>query len=269
MARNPLSVGPVRFHCVTTMNENGWKESGERMVLSFLQFWPEEAKPLVVYAEDFTPPAMDGIEVRKLPEWLDRFKAKYGKMPAATGYRPGRYDYRFDAIKFSHKVAALTDFGMDLTDGVMIVMDADTLTHSPVTVAWLEGLFPEPAYLAWLDRENAHPECGFVMYRCGHPYHRQFMESFRAYYTSGELFKLKETHDSFVLQQLVTHKIIAKKIPRPVSLSGDKRWHHPFVNGPLGACMDHLKGPGRKAQGKSNRRDMRNQRPELYWRGAV
>src|SRR5262249_15481656 len=124
------------------MNERGWNESGRRMVESFVQLWPEEAKPLVIYAEDFTPPDMPGIEVRRLPAWLAVFKDKWGRVPPASGRRTGSYDYRFDAVKFSHKVAALTDLGLELSEGVMIVVDADTLTHEPVTTDWLAGLFP-------------------------------------------------------------------------------------------------------------------------------
>lgn len=253
----------MKFHVVTTMHIKGWNETGKRMAESFAAKWPENAKPLTIYAEDFDV-AMPGVEVRQLPTWVDDFKAKYRHTPAFVGQRNGAYDYRWDAVKFSHKVGALTDFGEHLTDGVLIWLDADTFTHAEVTEDWLESLFPEPAYIAWLDRLNSHPECGFVMYRCDHPYHASFMQSFRNLYTSGELFKLRETHDSFALQHLVTGKVVNRKIPPPVSLSGDKNWHHPFVNGPLGEKIDHLKGP-RKAEGKSRPRDMRVKRSEPYW----
>jgi len=252
----------MKFHVVTTMNRAGWEETGRRMAASFNHRWPEAAMPLTVYAEDFEPDV--AVHVRRLPDWLDKFKADYGGAESARGHRNGVYDYRWDAIKFAHKVAAVTDFGAALTDGVMIWLDADTFTHSDVTVEWLEGLFPEPAYLAWLDRINAHPECGFVMYRSSHPYHRNFMESYRNLYTSGELFKLDQTNDCTALQRIVTVKMANGKIPAPVSLSGDRSWHHPFVNGPLGACMDHMKGP-RKAQGRSRKRDTRKMRTEPYW----
>lgn len=252
------------------MNAQGWEQTGRRMVESFVEHWPTDALPLVVYAEDFDPPDMPGVEVRRLPDWLSQFKARWGKTPAYNGHRNGRYDYRFDAVKFSHKVAALTDFGLGLDDGVMIVMDADTFTHAPVTASWLEGLFPEPAYIAWLDRLNSHPECGFVMYRAAHPYHRNFMESFRNLYTSGEIFKLKETHDSYALWHMVYAKTVNGKIPKAVSLSGAAvRTSHPFINGPLGAALDHCKGPIRKENGRSHRRDLVLPRKEPYWCGGV
>jgi len=255
----------MKFHVVTTMNREGWEETGRRMAASFNQRWPAKAKPLTVYAEDFEPDVP--VEVRRLPDWLAEFNQKHKHVPEFNGMRNGAYDYRWDAVKFAHKVAAVCDFGLGLSDGIMIWLDADTYTHADVTGDWLERLFPEPAYLAWLDRYNSHPECGFVMYRASHPYHRHFMESYRALYLSGDLFRLEQTNDCAALQHVVLAKVLRCKIPVPVSLSGDKGWHHPFVNGPLGERLDHLKGP-RKQEGRSRRRDSRHPRSEEYWRAG-
>jgi hypothetical protein len=154
-------------------------------------------------------------------------------------------------VKFAHKVAALTDAALEMSDGVLIWLDADIFTHADVTSDWLERLFPPPAYLAWLDRKSAHPECGFVMYRCSDPYHREFMEAFRRLYTSGEIFRLPETHDSFVLQHLVHVKVVTRKIAVPASLSGDgRRASHVLANSPLSTRIDHMKGQ-RKAIGRT------------------
>lgn len=234
------------------------------MARSVLERWPAEAMPLTIYAEEFEPDIAD-VAVRRLPAWLADFKRIYGPVSSANGRRNGTYSYKFDCVKFAHKVAALTDFGATLDDGVMIWLDADTFTHADVTAGWLDRLFPGPAYLAWLDRVNNHPECGFVMFRCTHPAHRWFMDAFARLYISREVFRLQETHDSCVLQHLVQTAVGQRRIEWPVSLSGDPRWHHPFVNGPLGACMDHAKG-GRKIEGRSRMRDLKVPRTEEYWR---
>ena len=42
---------------------------------------------------------------------------------------------------------------------------------------------------------------------------------------------------------------------------------HPFVNGPLGRYMDHLKG-GRKDEGRSSDKDLVVARTEAYWTQA-
>lgn len=259
-------MGGLKFQVVTTTNAAGWEQTGRRMAQSFVDQWQTGGK-LVIYAEDFEPD-VDGCETRRMPSWLADFKAQNENTPAYNGRRGARtYDYRFDAIKFSHKVAALTDFAEPISEGVAIWLDADTFTHAPVTADWLEKLFPPPAYLAWLDRLNSHPECGFMMFRCSHPYHVNFMQAFRNLYTSGQIFKLRETHDSYAMQHLVSAKLMHGKIPPPVSLSGDTRWHHPFVNGPLGERIDHMKGP-RKKEGRSRARDLRRPRSEAYWQGG-
>jgi hypothetical protein len=265
MAGRTDQVGRVKFHVVTTTNAAGWEETGRRMAGSFIERWPACAS-LTVYAEDFEPD-VPGIEVRRLPAWMAEFKAAHKSVASRNGIRAGgQYSYTHDAVKFAHKVAALTDFGEPLTDGVMIWLDADTFTHSDVTEDWLNGLFPASAYIAWLDRARSHPECGFVMFRCDHPYHARFMDRFRALYTSGDLFRLPETHDSYVLQHLVVSKVASRKIPPPASLSGEaRRTSHPAVNGPLGARIDHLKGP-RKQEGRSRQRDIVFERNEPYWR---
>lgn len=251
------------------MNAKGYRETGRRMLESVIAKWPLESLPIVVYAEDFEIDDLPAVEVRHLPAWLAEFKARHANVPAYNGRRNGVYDYRFDAVKFSHKVAALTDFGLEIEpNDILIWLDADTFTHASVTNEWLASLFPGSSYIAWLDRANSHPECGFVMFRCSHPYHSNFMTAFRNLYTSGDLFKLRETHDSFALQHMVTAKVMNRKIPAPVSLSGDRNWHHPFVSGPLGACLDHCKGPSRKLTGKSHPRDLRKPRSEPYWRQA-
>lgn len=256
----------MRYHVVTTMNAAGWRQTGERMARAFLELWPAEALPLTVYAEDFDID-LPGVEVRRLPAWLDAFKRAHRAIPSHTGKRLGRYDYRFDAVKFAHKVAALTDFAAPLDQGVVVWLDADTFTHAAVTVDWLNGLFPGPGYIAWLDRLKSHPECGFVMFRAWHPHHARFMLDYRELYTSGALFELAETNDCFAMQHLIGLATRGGDIPPPNSLSGDRGWHHPFVNGPLGARLDHLKGP-RKREGRSRAEDLKTARSEEYWSGA-
>ena len=254
----------MKLHVVTTTNHAGWKETGRRMALSFLSKWPEDAK-LTVYAEDFEPD-VDGIEVRRLPAWMDEFKAKHKDHPAAHGIVNGRpYSYTHDCVKFAHKVAALTDFAESITDGFVVWLDADTYTHAPVLTRWLELLFPEPAYIAWLDRHNCHPECGFLLFRAAHPYHANFMQAFRNLYTSDEVFRLRETHDSYVLQHLVQAKVANGKIPPPKSLSGQAyRTSHVLINSPIGMALDHAKG-NRKIEGRSRKRDLVIPRSEPYW----
>lgn len=247
------------------MNYSGWLQTGKRMVQSFKDQWPADIE-LIVYAEGFNPG--DSVTVRELPEWQTAFKDRNKNRLRHTGQTATRYDFRFDAVKFSHKVGAVVDAGLSQSEGILIWLDADTFTHSQVTHEWLNGLFPEPSYVAWLDRENCYPECGFIMMRCGHPMHRTIMETYRDLYVTDDVLKMKETHDSFVFQQLILSAVCKKQIEPPVSLSGEARvWSHPFVAGPLGSRLDHMKGD-RKRRGKSHQWDLRRPRSEPYWKIA-
>jgi hypothetical protein len=248
-------------HVVTTMNAAGWEQHGRRMAESFLARW---RMPLTVYAEDFDPDLP--VEVRRLPEWQAEFKARHSATAAYVGKYRGGYDFRFDLVKFSHKIAALTDFGLSVDDGVMIWLDADTYTHADVDEDWLRGLFPEPAYIAWLDRQGSTLETGFVMFRASHPRHCAFMEKLQEVYVTDKVCAMREWHDAFVIGEIGRRWEALGRF-KAVSLSGgDTRWHHPFVNGPLGSRMDHMKG-SRKSDGRSNVRgiDLRRPRKEAYW----
>lgn len=249
---------------VTTMSRAGWKDTGGRMIQSFRQNWPAEID-LVIYAEGFDVEQGPGVVVRSLPGWMYAFKEKHRDNNMANGRTPSRYDFRFDCVKFAHKVAAITDAGLQQDDGILIWMDADTFTHAPVTHEWINGLFPGPSYIAWLDRVNHYPETGFYMVRCSHRSHRLAMQSYQEMYTSDQVFRLKETHDCWALRDLIEGMVRSGDIEAPVSLSGDPRWSHPLAAGPLGSCLDHMKGIQRKKQGHSSSFDTRRPRSEPYW----
>jgi hypothetical protein len=85
-------------------------------------------------------------------------------------------------------------------------------------------------------------------------------------YRRGEIFSMPQTHDSFVIQEIATAAIARGELT-VASLSGDARqFGHPFCSGPLGACLDHLKGEMRKRRGRSFQADLGNGRTEPYWR---
>ena len=253
----------MKYHVVTTMNAAGWEQHGRRMARSFVDRWPDSIR-LTVYPEGFDPD-VSGLDARQLPDWLEPFKARHRGNPRLNGNVGGRYDFRFDLVKFSHKVAAMTDFGLSVNDGIMIWLDADAYFHADVTASFLNTLFPEPAYIAWLERQGGFPETGFVMFRASHPAHRTFMAELQGLYVTDEVLKQKELHDAFLSWELGKALVTRGAIPPVVNLSGEAwRTSHPAINGPLGAIWDHCKGP-RKAEGKSRRRDLVRPRPEPYW----
>jgi hypothetical protein len=253
----------TRYLACSSCNSEQWQQYGRAMVNTYVRHWSREV-PLWFYTENFEPdevhPAFLDLRLEDAAPWLAEFKAKYGGDVRWRGGQDGQ-DYRRNAIKFAHKVAALGAAAERADCDVLIWLDADIVTFAPVTTKWLDSLFPKPAALAWLDRSRGiYPECGFVMYRM--PQARKVIAKLVEMYRSGAVFGLPEQHDSFVLQHVV------KSMPMRVhSLSGDGRVHtgHPWCSSPLAATMDHLKGDTRKAQGHSHARDLKVRRDEPYW----
>jgi len=130
-----------KFAVVTTFNKAGMDLYGQKMIDSFEKNWPAEVD-LYVYAEGCTPnKTRNNTYVRELMQnaGIVKFKAKWKDVPKANGLEnpKGRVDshkgFKWDAIRFCHKVFAIFDCAKSL-DGSdvdeLIWMDADTLCHS-------------------------------------------------------------------------------------------------------------------------------------------
>lgn len=259
---------------VTTTSAKGFEEYGHRMVSTFSRYWPREIQ-LSFYIEDMDSNVLaryKNVRVHQFPRWFYDWKARYKDSADANGRdqkrnREGRpYDFRRDCVKFAHKVAAVTDLGRSMDDGLLIWMDGDTLTHQPISEDWLYRLFPGDGYMAWLGRKRGHPECGFLMFRCWHPSHFLYMDEMRRIYESGDIFDVSETHDSFIFQHVALKGMKRGWLPEPYNLSGAAAvYHHPFVHCELGSRLDHAKG-ARKKHGRTPRVEIGRRRGESHWR---
>lgn len=238
-------MGRVNVLAVSTFNAEGLALYGRRMMESFRQNWPI---PLRVYSEGWE----GDVDLLAASPWLADFKARH----AGRAFR----DFRWDAVRFAHKVAAVCHAAREDID-YLIWVDGDTFTHSPVTMADLRKMLPEGGqWIAWLDRTMAYPECGFFVLNCKHPQHERLIGTFEAMYAEDRLFSLPEFHDSYVLEQVVKASGVAT-----MSLSGAARkTSHPAINGPLGAFIDHMKGQ-RKTSGRTPARERVMPGGGAYW----
>lgn len=237
----------MKFLAVSTFNADGLDLYGLKMMETFHLHWPAEVE-LRVYSEGWE----GDVDLLDASPWLSDFKARHKDKPTR--------DYRMDAVRFSHKVAAVCHAAREDVD-VLIWLDGDVVTHAPVTVKDLESLAPKGGeWIAWLDRHKSYPECGLYMLNCRHASHLAMIDAFESMYTDGHLFGLSEWHDSYVLEQVVRSASMTTK-----SLSGPGRFtNHPMINGPLGTWFDHCKGR-RKQAGRSPVTDLVRGRPEPYW----
>lgn len=248
----------MRYAAVTTYAPKHWHSHARRMVESFETFWA--GVPLMHLDDELLAASAPG---------LVRFKQLH-RQARYRGQMAAGYDMRFDAVRFAHKVyaiaaaAAASTWSVHIEADVLVWLDADTVTHAPVDAAWLDGLIGE-ADVACLLRDQKYTECGFVMIRLNEAGH-ELMRRWVDLYETGALFRLAEWHDSFAFDH-VRRAMQEEGRLTVASLSGPAAHrNHPFVAGPLGERMDHLKGP-RKAAGRSRPGDLIAPRSEPYWSG--
>jgi len=265
-SRNP---GKLRRAVVTTFSATGYYDYAKRFIETFARFWPSDVS-LNVYSEvPLDPPGMPNVRIVNMlaacPDLVE-FKARHVSDPRAHGILAGGgEDYRFNAVKFCHKVFALTHAALNIDADILYWIDADGHTFAPVTHGFLDTLLPDGCYTSYLGRRNMHSECGFMAFDLRHAQNRSFMEFWREIYAEDLIFQLPEWHDSYVYdvaRKFYEQKDLIASFDLRASAPDD---HHPFVNSPLGTCLDHLIGPRRKLSGSSYALDLRPPREEPYW----
>jgi hypothetical protein len=275
----------MKYTVCTTFNADGYAKYGQKMINTFLANWPEDVK-LVVYAENCTVPlSAANLEVRDIAivQNLTAFKQQWAGVPKANGdisqdpSRSKREDskksFKWDAVRFSHKVYSIFHCAQHNSSDVLIWMDADTICHSKITVTELDRLCPRDFELCFLGRRGKFSECGLYAMRLKTPGIQRFLQEFQRMYDQAErgIFTLKEWHDSFVFDDVRKRTSGLTQLNWSAHLS-DIRPHrgsspgegHPLINTDWGAYLDHLKGE-RKSSGRSLRSDLKVPRPEAYW----
>ena len=264
---------------VTTFHEAGLKLYGQRMINTFVENWPKEVK-LYVYPEKCNPQVPDHSRIVLTDldsvEELTAFKNKWKDVPKANGdvsgdpIRRTRKDagkgFKWDAVRFAHKVYAIFDCAKKCDTEWLFWMDADNVCHSPITLDKLNSFVSANSELGYLGREGKYTECGLYAMKLSSPVVQNFLREFQRMYDDAEngIFTLAEWHDSFVFDAVRT-KFRGQLNEQNWSAGIIKGEGHPLINSEWGAYLDHLKG-GRKQLGRSKPQDLRVQRTEGYWK---
>lgn len=225
---------------ITTWSPEGYEQYGKGFIDTYCSDYP-----LVVYVEDDKD--IPGVETRSLydiggcVQFLEKVKH----------YRPNHY--RRDVNKFSRKVFAITDAAMK-HNGKLAFIGGDTVFHKPFEKDFLDKIIGD-AYLAYLGRDHYHSETDFLAFNTQHGVNILFMRMFKMMYTTGAFKDLHFFCDSDVFDHI---RVLLNVHTNDLNLIRDE--NHPFVNSILGEYCDHLKGPERKANGKSSESDYVNKR---------
>jgi len=263
----------MKYTVITTFNADGYAKYGQRMIQTFLQTWPTD---LVVYAEGCsvqeTAPNLVVRDIAIVKE-LAAFKQQWQGVPQANGdvsadpVRSQRRDagkgFKWDAVRFSHKVYSIFHCAKHTNTDWLIWMDADTVCHSAISTDDLARLCPSDKDLCFLGRRGKFSECGLYAMNLHSPAVQLFLQKFQHMYDHAVegIFDLAEWHDSFVFDA-VRQKVKLNELDWSSHLITGEG--HPLINSDWGAYLDHLKGK-RKTTGRSPASDLKVQRTEAYW----
>jgi hypothetical protein len=275
---------------VTTSHERGYADYGREMLRSFDAHWPDDVR-LWFYHEGFgvEPPSarVELFDLRTASPGLARFKERHQDHPRARGMmrkrwklrwgglklaleRPWgvrRYRYRWDAVRFAHKMYAIFHAAANCNSDVLIWIDADTRFFAPVDRATIESFVPADAFLGCLRRTMMHTECGFVAYNLRHPAIAGFLRDFAAFYDQDLFLREQEFHDSWLFDIARRRAEARGHRSHDIAEGIGKHAEHVLINSRLGAFMDHMKGD-RKSAGQSHADDLIVERAEAYWQTA-
>jgi hypothetical protein len=268
----------MKITVVTTFNDTGYNKYGQRMIETFLKNWPQTVT-LVVYAEDCvvsqSAPNLIVKDLHKSSPELVAFKEQWKNVPKANGdvsadpVRRQRKDagkgFKWNAIRFAHKVYAIFDCARNTDADILFWMDADTICHSLITVEQLEKFCPTNIDIGFLGREGKYTECGLYSMNLRSALVQNFLREFQRMYDDADngIFTLAEWHDSFVFDAVRT-KFNNQLQEYNWSAGIVKGEGHPLINSEWGAYLDHLKGD-RKTAGRSKSTDLKVKRTEAYW----
>jgi len=266
----------MKYTVVTTFHADGYKQYGQRMIQTFLQNWPSDVQ-LYVYAENCTvEESASNLHVFNLADAsppLVAFKNKWAGVPKANGdvsddpVRRGRKDagkgFKWDAVRFAHKVYSIFAAAKTCNTDWLLWMDADTVCHSPITIERLDQFCPAGIELCFLGRRRKYTECGLYAMNLQSQKIQRWLWDFQRLYDEAEngIFNLMEWHDSFVFDAVrKNHQLNELDWARGI-IEGEG---HPLINCEWGAYLDHLKG-ARKDLGRSKHIDLKIKRTEAYW----
>lgn len=282
----------MKIKVITSYKPGSWKEYAERAIKSVVENWPD-GTAINVYHESqdqdtFFHPRVKFIDLHEVQPELVKFKEKHRNDPVANGElqevddgvrRPAELQskggsdknkgsYLWDAVRFANKVFCVTHAiktSVEKKYDYVVWLDADTYTFRPMPREFLESLLPGNTMLTYLGRENPklndggkYPECGFVGYNLNHPEIQNFAREWEQLYTTNDVFKLLEWHDSYVFWHLSKQYRRDKNVAvNDIGYWKGVKGHHVFINSELGLYIDHMKGK-RKQSGSSAKIDIRH-----------
>jgi len=246
---------------VTSFSEDGWDTYAKDMIWSVAENFAPEIK-VVAYYHDFDIttkelPESKNIEYRNLNNLEDmlEFREQFKEYDGTMGGK-AIYNFRVDAIKFCHKVFAISDCAFGMVEskenpGWLVWLDADTIITKPLSRGNLLENLPTGSDLVHLGRKNfTYSETSFIGLNLESQVPVDFLGDFLGAYLSGEILQYREWHDGFIFERLLTiykaHGLKYHDWTGHIDIKSMTHGKQAFELFPLGDYIEHKKGAKKK-----------------------
>ncbi len=239
------------IYFVTSFSQDGFKQYAKNMLESVIENWKSDLHLVAYYhdCDDATVaefPKSSRITYRNLNDVKDMLSYRE-RMKKFDGTMDGKteYNWRMDAVKWCHKVYALTDFTLftypDETVDWVFWLDADTVTTAPFSKDKLFAFIEEKAELVHLGRKDVdYSETSFMGFNLKSENISYLLADLRGCYDIGEVIAYREWHDGFIFERLL--KIYTAHGLRVQNLTPNVNGLAAFAQAPLADYMKHFKG---------------------------
>ena len=244
----------MTYATVTTMNQEYFDNIGYQMIESYIKYWPKNIN-LYVYTENFTLPYDESNVIG-----LDIFeKCNPNLQKFINGSRTNI------TRKFSYKAYSWMHACKNLTEDILIWLDADTETIQNVDTKFLDTFLPNNELLAYMyapgeiitksgdivPADNA--ETCIYFYNNKHNFANEFMQRYEGIYENREIddkYRFGKPHDTWVIIDCV--KFAEGKNVDIINLNTAKKNRTPLKKTALRDHFTHAKGKSKYGVGKKD-----------------
>jgi len=224
---------------------------GLNMLKAAEKYWSKNLKLIVWYhdfdIDSYDVPQSKNITYRNLNHIEDMIQYRK-EMKGNDGTQHGKnpYNWRLDAIKWCHKVYAMTEQAFEMSEasvdaGWLIWLDADTITHTKLSEADLKPFLPEGKAFVHLGRTATdYSETSFMGFNLKYEAPLKMLGDLRGIYNSKEVVSYREWHDGFIIERLI-NQYRAHGMP-VLNLTPECETLDAFGDSPLAKWMTHFKG---------------------------
>ena len=246
-----------KYDIVTSFNPEGLEVYARNMLNSFDKHWDKEIQLHAWYhdfdeggafflrTEELEIPSK-GVKYSNLNNIQDMVEYREG-MKVHNGTEGGKiqYNWRLDAIKWCHKIYALTETAADphvIQDKDWLIwLDADTVTFADVDAEFLDGICDNSYDIVHLGRNSVdYSETSFIAFNLKNRPAVDFLSDFRETYDNREVTAYREWHDGFIFERLL--KLHQYHGLKALNLTPDVPDLNAFATSALSTKMQHFKG---------------------------